>query len=170
MVEVTHLQPLLDGSVDTSEGPLPRFMIQCQGVYRFKVLERSRDPAGYDVGLVERMYDIEPEDEWNSPAQSEQDSVFPPEIHTSGSLIGLVCKTRSFVTNLLDSLSPEDRIMLESQNGPMPEDISDLPFWIADIVPLNPYTLYELLTIASVHERLEVICRWIDRTRSSGNE
>lgn len=161
MVEIELIRMIPGDCEDTPEGPLPRYLIQVKGKYRIRVLERTTDAFGYHEAKVERVYDIEPEDEWtlptlSSPSSPRQD----PTVFTQ-----LVCKTRFFVASLLATLAPEDKRKLIEEKGEMPTDLSRLPFWISDILPLSPFILYQVLEVSSLSKRYELICGWIDRAR-----
>ena len=45
----------------------------------------------------------------------------------------------------------------------MPDDPSELSFWIAEFLPVNPYVLYQLLPSESVEARLMLINEWIQQ-------
>ena len=166
MVEIELMRPIPGECEETPDGPLPRYLIQVKGKYRFRILERSRDSFGYHEAKVQRVFDIEPEDEWtlNSVCSTSNGNSTParqdPTVFTQ-----LVCKTRFFVSSLLDSLAQDDRVKLVAEKGNMPEDLSLLPFWISDILPLSPYILYQILEVSSLSKRYELICGWIDRAR-----
>ncbi|KAJ3038016.1 hypothetical protein HDV00_001060 [Rhizophlyctis rosea] len=64
IVEVTQCEPVHGSEeMETSEGLLPRYFIECRGVVRFRVLGRNMTPEGYNEAWVERVEDVEPEDE-----------------------------------------------------------------------------------------------------------
>lgn len=151
VVEITKCQPLTDGVLQTTQGPLPRFLVEVQGRYRFKVLERSTDPSGFDTALVERVYDVEPEYEWES-------SSLPDE---SASFSQLVSRVRNIVVSHIQNMAHEDRELMEQQNGPFPEDASDMLYWIANILPISTCKLHEVLSISSIKDRLQLIASWL---------
>jgi Lon protease-like protein len=162
MVEITHYHPIPGETVDTAEGPLPRIMIETRGLYAFRVKNKAVDMSGYHLADVERVFDIEPEEEWAEI--SHQTSGLEPSttVLDSKDLVGLVTKARSNVLSLLSPLDPVAKSHLEAEKGSLPDDLSDFTFWISDILPINPYQGYELLKLASVRSRLELICRWMD--------
>ena len=64
LVRISHSDALIHGDmVPTPDGPLPRFIIETKGMYRFKVLSVDVCDAGYIEGVVQRIEDIEPEDD-----------------------------------------------------------------------------------------------------------
>jgi Lon protease-like protein len=153
LVRITHAEPLLNCDIlDTPEGPLPRYMVETLGLYRFKIIELSFSSIGYAEALVEPMHDEDPEDIPHDPAQ----------------LDALVEQARYFVTRLLMSVPPTARLHFERKHGKMPSDASRFSFWLAEFLPMNPYTLYQLLPLTNVLERMRLICDWIQEA-SLGN-
>ncbi|KAJ3247428.1 hypothetical protein HK104_007801, partial [Borealophlyctis nickersoniae] len=64
LLEISRCEPLPNSELlETSEGHLPRFLVETIGVRRFRVVERGMNPDGYHEALVERVDDVEPEDE-----------------------------------------------------------------------------------------------------------
>jgi Lon protease-like protein len=146
LVRITHAEALVNCDVvATPEGDLPRFVIETVGLYRFKILELSVSPIGYTEAVVEPLHDEDPEDIPHEPCRLEE----------------LVEEARSFVAKLLLSVPPTARLHFERKHGKMPNDPSRFSFWLAEFLPMNPYTLYQLLPLTNVLERMELICSWI---------
>jgi hypothetical protein len=61
--EITHAEALPSESVMTSIGSLPRYVVECESYFRFKVVKRMRDEDGLDSAIVDRVEDVEPEDD-----------------------------------------------------------------------------------------------------------
>ncbi|KAJ3304721.1 hypothetical protein HDV03_002406 [Kappamyces sp. JEL0829] len=151
VLRITHSEALVHGDfLPTAEGDLPRFIIETIGMYRFKILSVEMTEAGYLEGLVQRIEDIEPEDsdpnDWNPVLLSQ-----------------LCTEAREFVFNMMQQIPHSIRPQFERRHGRMPEDPYDLSFWLAKMLPLNPYTTYTLLPLTSCVERLQILCAWIRR-------
>ncbi|KAJ3325416.1 hypothetical protein HDV06_004275 [Boothiomyces sp. JEL0866] len=153
VVKIKRHEQLTRGDyVPTEEGDLPRYMLETQGVYRFKINHLEQSTAGYYTATVDRIEDVEPED-----ANPDWD---PSELEA------LCLKAREFVSILISSVPPTARLHFERKYGKIPESPSELSYWLAGCLPLNPYTLSTLLPISSVVERMKIICNWIDQSRS----
>ena len=98
------------------------------------------------------MLDVQPDDEW----------CLPQPIHTPVTFSSHVHKTKTFVQCILSTLGEQELSQLYSENGKLPENPIDIPFWIADLLPMDPHTVYTLLTLDSVNERFKLICEWIE--------
>ncbi|KAI8842565.1 hypothetical protein BC829DRAFT_300540 [Chytridium lagenaria] len=61
LLQIRSCEPVYDEAAGGEE--LPRFMIDAIGVSRFRVLERGISDGGYNVALVERLEDVELDDE-----------------------------------------------------------------------------------------------------------
>ena len=151
VVRISHSESLGHGDlVPTIDGLMPRFIIETKGMCRFKVLSVHVSDAGYMEGVVQRIEDNEPEDDnpkdWN------------PQL-----LSKLCTEVRSFVHQMLDSVPEAAKEHFERKHGKMPDNPYDLSFWLAEFLPLNPYTLYTLLPLTSCVERLQIECEWIRR-------
>ncbi|KAJ3215004.1 hypothetical protein HDU67_000957 [Dinochytrium kinnereticum] len=59
LLRIRSCEPVMD----QPEGELPRFLIDAVGVSRFRVLQRGLSDGGYNVALVERLEDVELDDE-----------------------------------------------------------------------------------------------------------
>ncbi|KAJ3089440.1 hypothetical protein HK102_006399 [Quaeritorhiza haematococci] len=63
LVDIRMCEPLPRSDlVPTTEGPLPRYVVETYGMYRFRVLRRELDESGYHVAYVERVDDLEVDD------------------------------------------------------------------------------------------------------------
>ncbi|KAI8913257.1 PUA-like domain-containing protein [Gorgonomyces haynaldii] len=150
LVYIKHFEPLLSCDiVATEDGNLPRYLIETEALHRVRLSSLSQNSAGYYEAYSERVEDVEPEDR-------EQD--WDPALLTE-----LVYCARSFVAGLLSSLPPAARFHFERQHGRMPDDPSELSFWMASFLPLHPHTLYQLLPCTAVEERLQLITQWIQQ-------
>ncbi|KAJ3055466.1 hypothetical protein HK097_010421 [Rhizophlyctis rosea] len=64
IVEITSCESVPGCELmETSEGPLPRYLIETRGVVRCRIVRREVNPDGYNEAWVERVEDVEPEDE-----------------------------------------------------------------------------------------------------------
>ncbi|TPX72342.1 hypothetical protein SpCBS45565_g00416 [Spizellomyces sp. 'palustris'] len=162
LVEIRHVEPIpsREPPVQTPEGPLPRFLIEVIGIHRFRVLDRSVDPTGYNVASMERVEDILPEDD--SSISLSLRRTIPEQLNI------LTQRIQSFTQDLLTSLPQQARTTFQNQHGQPPSDWSDLCYWVAGFLPLSPYRLYELLSLNSVLARLEKVCEWIDEVVGKG--
>ncbi|CAG8434389.1 3226_t:CDS:1 [Scutellospora calospora] len=146
-----------------------RSLVETVGTFRFKVIERGMKD-GYDVGKIERIDDISPEEELTR----EQAAVRAAEInnrdpskpiiyeHTISELIG---KAREFIESLRNGYAPWLLQRLNSTYGDMPDDPSDFSFWVASVIPIDENEKYRLLEERSVRERMKMIVNWIDQLR-----
>ncbi len=147
LVKISHFDPLLSCDIlPTCDGNLPRYVLQVSGLYRFAILETRLNEAGYWEGLAQRVEDIEVDDGiWN-----------PKELEN------LVVKCRLHVKNILESLPKSARHYFQNKHGEMPKDPSDFSYWLAEFLPLNPYTTYAILPLDRVVDRLNLLCSWIE--------
>ena len=72
---------------------------------------------------------------------------------------------RRHINNLSASLHPHALNAIYAQYGTMPENLSDLTFWIAEILPFPMEQKYSLLALNSVFERVRSILSWIRASR-----
>ncbi|CAG8446735.1 17655_t:CDS:1 [Funneliformis caledonium] len=159
MLEIRSAEFLTDG----------RSLVETIGTYRFKVAERgSKD--GYDVGRIERIDDISPEEE----ERIEREELMRAQIHnsnpinvpkreyTTSELIGI---SRDFIETLRNGNAPWLLQRLNSVYGDMPDDPSDFSYWVASVIPIDEVEKYKLLETRSVRERLKLIVEWITSLR-----
>jgi len=160
MLEIRSAEFLADG----------RSLVETIGTYKFKVVEKgSKD--GYDVGKVERIDDISPEEE----ERIEREELRRAEIHntsnplnnpireyTTSELIGI---SRDFIETLRNGNSPWLLQRLNSVYGDMPDDPSDFSYWVASVIPIDETEKYRLLELRSVRDRLKLIVEWISSLR-----
>ncbi|CAB4486309.1 unnamed protein product [Rhizophagus irregularis] len=160
MLEIRSAEFLADG----------RSLVETIGTYKFKVIEKgSKD--GYDVGRVERVDDISPEEE----ERIEREELRRAEIYntsnplnnpireyTTSELIGI---SRDFIETLRNGNSPWLLQRLNSVYGDMPDDPSDFSYWVASVIPIAEGEKYKLLELRSVRERLKLIVEWISSLR-----
>lgn len=205
VVEITRCEAFTSGDLEESEeGPLPRYIIETLGKYRFKVESRGIETAGYYFANVTRIDDLDMDDQDSvSYVGQEEKNVQicmfdtiekEPTIHSlvrsvqaiskglkAGKSIPakspwspltlniLIAKLRQFVADLFAGIHPHARIALESQFGSPPEDISDLTYWITQIIPLESSMKYKLLEINILKDRLKIIFTWIENATSWSN-
>jgi Lon protease-like protein len=147
LVKLTHSEALMNCDIiETEKGPLPRYVVETIGLYRFKIISCQASPLGFSVARIQPIHDQDFEDIPN----------FQPTL-----LDSLVEQARKFVSNLLLSVPPTARLHFERKHGKMPQDPSRFSFWLAEFLPMNPYTLYQLLPITNVVDRMQLICNWI---------
>ncbi|CAI2161917.1 8695_t:CDS:1 [Funneliformis geosporum] len=159
MLEIRSAEFLTDG----------RSLVETIGTYRFKVAERGIKD-GYDVGRIERIDDISPEDE----ERIEKEELMRAQIHnnnpinvpireyTTSELIGI---SRDFIETLRNGNTPWLLQRLNSVYGDMPDDPSDFSYWVASVIPIDEVEKYKLLQTKSVRERLKLIVEWITSLR-----
>ena len=148
MVKITGFEPLLSCDIiPTIEGNLPRYVVQVTGLNRFKVQSSRLCDGGYHEGLASRIEDFEVDGDPNWE---------PKELET------LVTLARFYVKSLFESLPECTRVHFEKKHGPMPSCPSDLSFWLADFLPLHPYTLYQIMPMTRVIDRLKLLCQWME--------
>jgi Lon protease-like protein len=146
IVKITNFEPLLSCDiVSTIDGNLPRYVVQVTGLHRFKIEETRLTDGNYFEAQSIRVEDIEVDDG-------------PWDIKALGKLVLL---SRSYVEKLFASLPPTARQHFESKHGPIPLDPTDLSYWLAEFLPLNPYTLYQILPLNRVTKRLQLLCNWM---------
>lgn len=81
----------------------------------------------------------------------------------------LTGKVRGFVDDLVKGLHPDARMAIESQFGAPPLDMSDLSYWVAQVLPLGCEVKYLLLRVDSLKNRLKIIWKWIQNARGELN-
>ena len=148
VVRIVECVSLLESDlVETSEGFLPRYVIDTHGIYRFKVISTLQNPDGYYDAQIERVDDLEPEDMiegWN-PCNLEE----------------MCNEAKSYFDHMLSTIPECGRAHLEKKFGKMPLDPNDLSFWLAAMLPLSPYTVAELLPMTCVCDRMKRVCEWL---------
>ncbi|CAG8476224.1 7270_t:CDS:1 [Acaulospora morrowiae] len=146
-----------------------RSMVETIGTYRFRLVERGiRD--GYIVGRVERIDDIDPEQE----LERERDAIRVADINNANpinprtyepTISELITIARDFIESLRNGYAPWLLQRLNSTYGDMPEDPSDFSFWIASVIPIEESEKYRLLGVRSIRERMKIIVSWIEQLR-----
>ncbi|EMS19961.1 ATP-dependent peptidase [Rhodotorula toruloides NP11] len=177
MLRVTSCQMLEDG----------RLILETIGTYRFRLLERSM-VDGYNVGKVERVDDVSPEqeaelervalarndtlqDEYAEPEPVGPDGVplsRPPmtgNIELSTDQLMQICL--DFLTTLRASSAPWIIERLNRTVGEVPNNPHDFSWFAAEVFPVEDHVKVTLLQITSVRERLRLIVFWIEQFRSS---
>ncbi|KAJ3258642.1 hypothetical protein HK103_003431 [Boothiomyces macroporosus] len=147
IVQITKFEPLLSCDIiSTVDGNLPRYVVEVQGVARFRIDRVEFTDAGYHKALVTRIEDID------------YDTV--PNWEPS-CLENMVGQARQFVTQLLNSIPTTARLHFERKFGKMPASPYEFSFWLAEFLPLNPYILYQLLPLNTVCARMQLLCKWL---------
>jgi Lon protease-like protein len=151
LVQISTFEPLVSCDIiPTIDGNLPRYVVNVSGVYRFKICETRLTDANYYEALCIRIEDNELEDSNWDPRNLEV----------------LVQQARDFIKRLLNTVPQPARLYFDRKHGKMPLDPSDLSFWLGEVLPLNPYTLYKLVPIVNLEERLKVLCGWLEEACS----
>jgi Lon protease-like protein len=147
IMQIRHFQPLLNCDIiETIDGNLPRYVVECDALYRFKIDDLETTDAGYYSAAISRIDDVEPDD---LPG-------FNPCF-----LAGLLGTARDAVQGILGALPPSARFHFERQHGKMPVGAYELSFWLAEFLPVGPYVAYGLLGITSVERRMEMVVAWL---------
>ncbi|KAJ3409727.1 hypothetical protein HDV05_004284 [Chytridiales sp. JEL 0842] len=115
---------------------LPRYFVDAVGEYRFRVIERWLSDSGFNVGLVERIDDLEPEDEdeYQNVAElkDEMSGNYSHGVFEQQQLIQAENKKRNFCKDD-DDRSEVDAMMLDS-----PESKSSTATLVASSVESSP--------------------------------
>jgi len=158
MLEIRSIEFLPDG----------RSLIETIGSYRFRVIERGmRD--GYHVGKIERIDDLDPEEEEElerkAIARAQLNNANPnnPRIEEP-TTAELIATAREFIESLRNG-SAWILQRLNSTYGEMPDNPAGFSFWVATVIPIDPFEKAKLLEIRSVRERLKLINYWINQLR-----
>ena len=144
---ITRHQAIDDNNlVETEFGPLPRYLIEVSAIQVVRISNQCISKHGYLEGQIELIHDCEPDDipDFN-PRQLES----------------LVKDAQDFVRRLLLSIPPAARLALQRQHGHQPVNQSEFSFWLAELLPLSPALLYNLLPINNAAARLEMMVGWI---------
>jgi Lon protease-like protein len=149
MMHIKDFIPILSDVISTVDGNLPGYLIECDGTIRFKIIQYVMNSAGFYEARIQMVYDIEPED--NVPCWN-------PDLFST-----LLNRVISLVTDKISILSPNARFHFDRQFGAIPNNPNKLSFWIAQLIPLDSYIIYELLKISQVDQRLELVCKWLER-------
>ena len=150
---ITRFQAVDDiDLVETPLGFLPRYLIETTATQVVKISNTTVSKYGYLVGQIERIHDKEADD------IIDFDST---ELET------LIKTAEQFVKRLLCSIPPPARLAFQRQHGNQPLNQSEFSFWLAELLPLSPALLYNLLPIANVTDRLRLIVSWIN---TAGNK
>jgi Lon protease-like protein len=159
MLEIRSIEFLPDG----------RSLIETVGSYRFRVIERGmRD--GYNVGKVERIDDLDPEQEEElerkaiSRAQLNNADANNPRMEEP-TTAELIATAREFIESLRNGSAPWILQRLNSAYGEMPDNPAGFSFWVASVIPVDESEKSKLLEIRSVRERLKLINSWINQLR-----
>ncbi|BGP26126.1 hypothetical protein JCM10295v2_005069 [Rhodotorula toruloides] len=177
MLRVTSCQMVEDG----------RLILETIGTYRFRLLERSM-VDGYNVGKVERVDDVSPEQEAElervALARNDtlQDELAEPDpvgldgvplsrppmtgnVELSTDQLMQICL--DFLTTLRASSAPWIIERLNRTVGEVPNNPHDFSWFAAEVFPVEDHVKVTLLQITSVRERLRLIVFWIEQFRSS---
>lgn len=162
---------------------LPRFLVNAFGVYRFRVLERGmRD--GYHTAKIERIEDVDPEDEITSggarstateeewETESDEEGQEAEEGHGGANrrdpaavraLAQQISTCRERVAELLASLGPLERHHFEAQYGSVPESDQDFSWYLGNVLfgSEEGYKM-QLLKMTSLRKRMEFLMPFVD--------
>ncbi|KAI9026162.1 PUA-like domain-containing protein [Hyaloraphidium curvatum] len=169
MLEIRSIEPF--NPTETING-LPRFLVTCYGVYRFRVLERGMQD-NYHTGIVKRIEDLDEtdevvtkrstatEEEWETSDDDEQEASPAPATNAADSAQALAAKIRNCrgrIGELLGSLSNLERRHFESQYGQIPEDDEDFGWFLANVLLSNEESLkLQLLQMTSLKARMDFL-------------
>ncbi|CAG8452774.1 2340_t:CDS:2 [Acaulospora colombiana] len=150
MLEIRSIEFLNDG----------RSLVETVGTYRFRLVERGmRD--GYTVGRIERIDDIDPEQE----LEQERDAIRAADINNANpanprihepTISELISISRDFIDSLRNGSATWLLQRLNSTYGDMPDDPSDFSFWIASVIPIDENEKYKLLEEKSSPDALRI--------------
>ncbi|KAJ3338340.1 hypothetical protein HDU93_009640 [Gonapodya sp. JEL0774] len=169
MLEIRGVEALEDPAEEMVEGGLPRYLVNSVGKYRFRVLQRG-SIDGYHVGAIERMEDVDEDDEIESaPVASDPPSVLsanspirppgsphpfiPPALLSLSSANALDgfdadCKAiRSVVDAFMSRIPIHERRQFEAIHGSVPDEPAEFSFWVANVLPVTDEWKYELLKV-----------------------
>lgn len=148
LLYIKNFHPILSDVVTTIDGNLPGYRIECLVRSRFKIHSlRMNETCKYFEAEIQTVVDIEPEDrvpDWDPVKYSM-----------------LVETCRKSIQSILQVLSPAAKFHFDRMYGQMPTSPDELSFWTTQFIPVNPYDLYQLLSITSTEKRLEIINEWL---------
>ncbi|GAA6048305.1 hypothetical protein JCM3770_000940 [Rhodotorula araucariae] len=171
MLRITNCQMLEDG----------RLILETIGTHRFRLIERGV-VDGYNVGKIERVDDVSPEQEaaleraalasndiggeWRDPNPAL--GAGPPmtgNVELSTQQLMQICL--DFVRTLRAGSAPWVIERLNRTVGEIPTNAHDFSWFAAEVFPVEDHVKVALLQITSVRERLRLIVFWIEQIRSS---
>lgn len=181
LLYIRNFRPLADGS--------GRSLVETVGLYRFRV-KKHDELDGYAVGSIEQFDDISPEAERLQEEQetaprgaarqtTQSSATLDHDTEVDGvrstleaTSIGTDFSTyttvelhtfcQDFVDRMRASSAPWlHRNVIESY-GECPDDPSNLPWWLASIIPIAEMRKQKLLETNSVRERFKMCAGWID--------
>ncbi|KAK9721088.1 hypothetical protein K7432_003693 [Basidiobolus ranarum] len=138
LVQIKSAQSLPDG----------RFLIQVEGLNRFKISNHSNQEGYYEakIELIEDDISLSEKDvEENSVEEMMQ-----------------------AVKDFVDSLGkgyPQLLAQLKQLYGPTPQALIPFSYWASCVIPINDQEKYKLLCIDDARIRLSMIVRWIESAR-----
>ncbi|BGP18037.1 hypothetical protein JCM10213_008428 [Rhodosporidiobolus nylandii] len=172
MLRITQCQQLEDG----------RMILQTVGTHRFRIVERGM-LDGYNVGRIERVDDVSPEQEAeleraalarNDQPDEEADYGAPghpsrPPMTGNMELPtdALMQICLDFIRTLRAGSSPWIIERLNRTVGETPTNPHDFTWFAAEVFPVEDHVKVTLLQTTSVRERLRLIVFWIEQFRSS---
>jgi Lon protease-like protein len=149
LMYIKEFIPIISDVISTIDGNLPGYLIECDGMMRFKIMSYTMNSGGFYDARIKMVHDIEPED---------QVPIWNPNIVSN-----LFKKVRSVVNDKISILPPSVKFHFESQFGSIPNNPNELSFWIAQFIPVDSYVLYQLLEMTQVDQRLELVCQWLEK-------
>ena len=147
IVEITKFEPLLSCEIiRTCDGNLPRYVIEVQGLSRFKISSVRLTSGNYYEALCTRVEDQDFENtDWD-----------PKHLEL------LITNCRQKISTLLQNLPSTAKLHMDRKYGTMPNEPEEFSFWLAEVLPLNQYLLYKILGMTRVEERLEQLLQWLE--------
>lgn len=159
MLEIVHAQMMADGTS----------LVETRGLYRFRVKSHGTQD-GYAVGTVERLNDVNLEEEERIEAEETSEEAMEDEDTAS--------QINRMTTQDLLSLGQEFVVKMQARSanwlqqrvldvhGQPPGDPALFPYWFASVLPISEEEKYKLLGTRTVRERLKITATWIRRIES----
>ncbi|GAA5889164.1 hypothetical protein JCM8208_007789 [Rhodotorula glutinis] len=176
MLRITSCQMLDDG----------RLILETVGTHRFRLVERGV-VDGYNVGKIERVDDVSPEQEaaleraaierseqqldddvsWMDPNPTPSGARPPMTGNQELTTQQLMHICLDFIKTLRAGSAPWVIERLNRTVGEIPTNAHDFTWFAAEVFPVEDHVKVALLQITSVRERLRLIVFWIEQIRSS---
>ena len=160
MLHIEQCQILPDG----------RSLIECTGVYRFKV--RAHGVLdGYMIGNVEKLEDVSLAEEEGTEAHETSVPLHDPNDAMAQidrmPTATLFQKSTDFISRARDQSARwfSDRV-IDSLGDP-PEDPATFPYWFAAVLPISEEEKYQVLQTSSTRERLKICAKWVHRIETN---
>lgn len=154
MLEIRSVEVLPDG----------RSLVETVGSHRFRVIERGQRD-GYSTGKIERIEDVDPEEEERLEREALGANERLPEEERQLSTPEMIIKARAFIDTLKNTSAPWLLQRLSTTYGEMPADPCEFAWWCAAVMPVEEYDKYKILKCTTVRDRMIIINGWIDTLR-----